>query len=91
MEIEVVNPISKDTEKGDFNLKGNNSQFSPSTENHNETVKGTENHNETPSGGSKRESITTNKNNKRRRAKIPEPKVGIKRSEGEEYLDRSTI
>ena len=73
---------------------GNNS-----TEAHKETVK--EELFEIPMGGSTRESITTNANNKSRSTEIPAPKVATQqkrdslvasseRSEGEDFTNRST-
>ena len=61
------------TEKREVNPEGNNSQIKPSTETHNETVK--EELFEAQRGGSTRESLDTNKNNKRRSTKIPAPKA----------------
>ena len=82
-----------------MNPEENNSQINHSTEAHNETVK--EELFETPMGGSTRESINTNTNNKNRSTKIPAPKVATQqkrdslvaksfRSEGEEFPNRST-
>ena len=88
-----------DTGRREVNPEENNSQSNNSTEAHNETVK--EELFETPMGGSTRESINTNTNNKSRSTKIPVPKVATQqnrdslvatseRSEGEEFPNRST-
>ena len=87
------------TGRREINSEENNSQINHSTETHNETVK--EELFERPTGGSTRESINTNTNNKSRREKIPAPKVATQqkrdslvatseRSEGEEFPNRST-
>ena len=99
MGIEVVTPKLNDTGRREVNPEENNSQINHSTEAHNETVK--EELFETPMGGSTRESINTNTNNKSRSTKIPAPKVATQqkryslvatseRSEGEEFPNRST-
>ena len=99
VEIEVVNPKLNDTGRREVNPEEYNSQINHTTEAHNETVK--EDSFETPMGGSTRESINTNTNNKRRSTKIPAPKVATQQkrdslvatsesSEGEEIPNRST-
>ena len=99
MEIEVVTPKLNDTGRREVNPEENNSQINHSTAAHNETVK--DELFETPMGGSTRESINTNTNNKSRSTKIPGPKVATEqnrdslvatseRSKGEEYPNRST-
>ena len=98
MEIEVLTPKLNDTKSGEVFPEGNNSQINPSTQTHNEAVK--EKFFETPTGGSTRESITTNTNVKSRITKIPAFNVATqqkrdslaettKRSEGEECANRS--
>ena len=99
MAIEVFNPKLNDTGRREVISEENNSQINQSTEAHNETVK--EELFETPVGGSTRESINTNTNNKSRSTKIPAPKVATqqkrdslvatsKKSEGEKFPNRST-
>ena len=99
VEIEVVTPKLNDTGRREVNSEENNSQINHSTEAHKETVK--EELIETPMGGSTRESINTNTNNKSRSTKIPAPKVATQQkrdslvatsetSEGEEFSNRST-
>ena len=99
MEIEVVTPKLNATERREVQPEGNISQINPNTETHNETVK--DESFQTPMGGSIRESINTNTNNKSRRTKIPAPKVATQqkrdslvstseRSESEEFRNRST-
>ena len=73
VEIEVVTPKLNDTGRREVNPEENSSQINHSTDAHNETVK--EEFFETPIGGSTRESINTNTNNKSRSTKIPAPKV----------------
>ena len=62
VEIEVVTPKLKDTERREVNPEGNMIQINPSTESHNETD--LDELFETPMVGSTRESIITNTNNK---------------------------
>ena len=99
MEIQGVTPKMNDTGRREVNPEENNSQINHSTEAHNETVK--EELFDTPMGGSTRESINTNTNNKSRSAKIPAPKVATQqkrdslvatseRSEGREFPNRGT-
>ena len=99
MEIEVVTPKLYDTERREVQTEGNISQINPNTETHNETVKNESF--QTPMGGSTRESINTNTNNKSRSTKIPAPKLATEQkrdslvstsemSEGEEFPNRST-
>ena len=99
VEIEVVTPKLNDTERREVQTEGNISQINPNTETHNETVKNESF--QTPMGGSTRESINTNTNNKSRSTKILAPKVATQqkrdtlvstseRSEGEEFPNRST-
>ena len=99
VEIEVVTPKMNDTERRKVQLEGNICQINPNIETHNETVK--DESFQTPMGGSTRESINTNTNNKSRSTKIPAPKVATQqkrdslvskseRSEGEEFSNRST-
>ena len=99
VEIEVVTPKLNDTERREFQLEANISQINPNTETHNETVK--DESFQIPMGGSTRELIKTNKNNKSRSKKMPAPKVATQqkrdslvstseRSEGEEFPNRST-
>ena len=99
MEIEVVTPKLNDTGGREVNPEENSSQINHSTEAHNEAVK--EELFERPMGGSTRESINTNTNEKSRSTKIPAPKVAIQQkrdslvatselSEGEEFPNRST-
>ena len=99
METEVVTPKLNDTERREVQLEGNFSQINPNTETHNETVK--DELFQAPMGGSTRESINTNTNNKSRSTKIPAHKVATQqkldilvltsaRSEGEEFPNRST-
>ena len=99
VEIEVVTPKFKDTERREVPLEGNISQINPNTETHNETVK--DESFQAPMGRSTRESININTNNKSRSTKIPAPKVGTQqkldslvsttgRSEGEQFPNRST-
>ena len=99
MEIEVVTPKLNDTGRREVNPEENSSQINHSTEAHNERIK--EGLFETPLGGSTRESINTNTNNKSRSTKIPAPKVATQqkrdslvgtseRSEGEEFPNKST-
>ena len=99
VEIEVVTPKLNDTGRREVNPEENNSQSNNSTEAHIETVK--EDLFETPMGGSTRESINTNTNNRSRSTKIPAPKVATQqnrdslvarseRIEGEEFPNRST-
>ena len=99
LEIEVVTPKLNDTERREVQTEGNISQINPNTETHNETVKNESF--QTPMGGSTRESLNTNTNNKSRSTKIPAPKVATlqkrdslvstsERSEGEEFPNRST-
>ena len=99
MKIEVVTPKLNDTGRREVNLEGNNSQINHNTEADNETVQ--DEVFETPIGGSTRETINTNTNNKSRSTKIPAPKVAIQqkrdslvatseRSEGEEFPNRNT-
>ena len=73
MKLEVVAPKFNDTEKREVNAEGNNSQIKPSNETHNETVK--EEFFEAQRGGSTRESLDTNTNNKNRSKNIPAPKA----------------
>ena len=99
MEIEVVTPKLNDTERREVQTEGNISQINPNAETHNETVKNESF--QTPMGGSTRESINTNTNNRSRSTKIPAPKVAAQQkrdslvstsemSEGEEFPNRST-
>ena len=99
MEIEVVTPKLNFTERREVQLEGNISQINPNTETHNETVK--DESFQTPMGGSTRESINTNTNNKSRSTKVPASKVATQqkwdslvstseRSECEEFPNRST-
>ena len=99
MEIEVVTPKLKNTERREILLEGNICQVNPNTETHNETVK--DELFQTAMGGSTRESINANTNNKSRSTKIPAPKVATQqkrdslvatseKSEGEEFPNRST-
>ena len=99
VEIEVVTPKLNDTERREVQTEGKISQIKPNTETHNETVKNESF--QTLMGGSTRESINTNTNNKSRSTKIPAPKVATQqkrdslvstseRSEGEEFPNRST-
>ena len=99
VEIEVVIRKLNDTERREVQPERNISQINPNTETHNETVK--DESFQTPMGGSTRESIITNTNNKSRSTKIPAPKVATQqkrdslvstseRSEGEEFPNRST-
>ena len=94
MKQEVVTPKLNDTAGREVNPEGNNSQINHSTETHNETVK--EELFEKPIGGSTKESINTNTNNKNRSTKIPAPKLATQqkrdslvaaseRSEGKEF------
>ena len=98
-ENEVVTPKLNDTGRREVNPEGKNSQINRSTETNKETVK--EELFETPMGGSTRESININTNNKSRSTNIPAPKVATQqkrdslvatseRSEGEEFPNRST-
>ena len=98
VEVEVVTPKLKDTEKREVQPEGNISQMNPNTETHNETVK--DESFQTPMGGSTRESTNTNTNNKSRSTKIPAPKVAkqqkrdslvstSERSESEKLPNRS--
>ena len=79
VEIEVVTPKLNDTGRREVNPEENNSQINHSTESHNETVK--EDLCETAMGGSTRESINTNTNNKSRSTKIPAPKVATQQKQ----------
>ena len=99
MEIEVVTPKLNDRGRREVHPEENISQINHSTEARNETVK--EELFETPMGGSTRESINTNTNNKNRSTKIPTPKKATQqkrdslvatseRSESEEFPSRST-
>ena len=99
MEIEAVTPKLNDTKRREVQTERKISQINPNTETHNETVK--DESFQTPMGGSTRESIKTNINNKSRSTKIPAPKVVTQqkrdslvstseRSEGEEFPNRST-
>ena len=99
MEIELVTPKLNDTGRREVNPEGDNSQFNHSTETHNETVK--KELFATPMGGSTRESINANTDNKSRSTKLRAPKVATwqKRdslvatsewSEGEDFPNRST-
>ena len=99
VEIEVVTPKLNDTGRREVNPQENNIQINNSTEDHNETVK--EELFETPMGGSTRESININTQNKSISTKIPAPKVAkqqkrdslvatCERIEGEEFPNRST-
>ena len=99
MEIDVVTPKLNDTERREVQTEENISQINPNTESHNETVKNESF--QTPMGGSTRESINTNTNNKSRSTKIPAPKVATQqkrdslvstseRSASEEFPNRST-
>ena len=98
VEIKVVTPKLIDTERREVQPE-RNSQINPYTETHNETVK--DESFQTPMGGSTRESINTNTNNKSRSTKITAPKVATQQkgdslvstsemSEGEEFPNRST-
>ena len=98
LEIEVFTPKLNDTERREFNPEVNDSQINPSIATHNKTVK--KELFETL-GGSTRESLYTNTNNKSRSTKIPAPKVATQlwrdsmvatseRSEGEVYPNRTT-
>ena len=98
VKIEVVTPKVNDTGRREVNPGENNSQINHSTEGHNETVK--KDLFETPIGGSTRESIKTNTNNKSRSTKIHAPKIATHKeraslvatsetSEGEEFPNRS--
>ena len=100
MEIEVVTPKLNDTERKEVQAEGNISQINPNTETHIETVK--KESFQTPIGGSTRESINTNTNNKSRSTKIPAPKVATQqkrdslvstseKSEGEEFPNMSNF
>ena len=91
MEIEVVTPKLNDTGRSEVDPERIFSQINHST--HNETDK--EELFDTPKGGSTRESINTNTNNKSRTTKIPATKIVTQqmgdnlvatseRSEGEE-------
>ena len=73
VEIEVVTPKMNDTGRREVNPEENNSKINHTTEAHNETVK--EELFQSPMGGSTRESVNTNTNNKSRSTKIPAPKV----------------
>ena len=99
MEIEVVIPKLNDKERREVQPERNIIQINPNTETHNETVK--DESFQTPMGGSTRESINTNTNNKSRSSKIHAPKVVTQqkrdslvstseKSEGEEFPNRST-
>ena len=99
VEIEVVTPKLNETERREVIPEENNSQINPSTETHIETVQ--KELFETPIGGSTRESIATNTNNKSRSTKISALKVTTQqkrdslletteRSEGEEFSNRNT-
>ena len=99
MEIEVVAPKLNDTEKREVNLGGNISQINPSSETKIETVE--MELLKTPMGGSTRESITSNTNNKSRSRDIFEAEVPTQhkqdnlvetneRSECEGFPKRST-
>ena len=99
VEIEVVTPKLNDTERREVQPERNMIQINPNTETHNETVQ--DESFQTPMGGSTRESINTNTNNKSRSTKIPAPKVATQqkrdslvstseRSEDEEFPNRST-
>ena len=99
MEIKVVTPKLNDTGRREVNLESNTNQINHSSETHNEIVKGELF--ETPMGGSTRELINTNTNNKSRSTKILAPKLATQqkrdslvatsdRSEGEEFPNRST-
>ena len=95
----MVTPKLNDTERREVQPEGNISQINPNFETHNETVK--DESFQTPMGGSTRESINTNTNNKSRSTKIPAPKVATQqkrdslvstseRREGEEFPNRRT-
>ena len=99
VEIEVMTAKLNDTERREVQPEGNISQINPNTETHNETIK--DESFQTPMGGSTRESINTNTNNKSRSTKIPAPKVATQQkrdslvstsegTEGEEFPNRST-
>ena len=99
VETEVVTPKLNHTGRREVNPEGNNSQINHSTEIHNETVK--EELFETQMGGSTRESMNSNTNNKSRSTKMSAPKVATQqkrdslvatseRSEDEEFPNRST-
>ena len=93
-----MTPKLNGTERREVQPEVNVSQINRNTETHNKTVK--DESFQTPMGGSTRESINTNTNNKSRSTKIPAPKVPTqqnrdslvstsKRSEGEEFPNRS--
>ena len=95
----VGSPNLNDPERREVDPERDNIQINASTETHKKTVK--EKMFETPMGGSTRESVNTNTNNKSRSTKIPELKVATQqrrdnlvatseKSEGEECSNRST-
>ena len=99
MEIDLVTPKLNDRGSREVNPEGDNSQINHGTETHNETVK--EESFATPMGGSTRESINANTDNKSRSTKIRAPKVATQQkrdslvatsewSEGKEFPNRST-
>ena len=73
VENELVTPKLNDTGRREVNPEGDNSQFNHSTEIHNETVK--KELFATPMGGSTRESINANTDNKSRSTKLRALKV----------------
>ena len=72
VEIEVLTSKLNDKGRREVNPERSNSQINPCTETHNETVK--EELFETPMGGSTRESINTNTNNKIEAQRYQRPK-----------------